>query len=148
MVEQINKDIKDGKHCLVVSPNATLGISIRDSIEDIKHCTFCTIGNYHKVRDGICTDRQINKFFDEFDLYVGVRVPINKYAYYCTTPKYVRSREDFIEFYADNRSDPMLALIDANEGMYITHTILKPVKYKQYVDYGLSESELHGTFVK
>lgn len=128
---EVHRQSKLGNPCLIIYPNTNMLAQDRTYVNWIPNVKAITIGKYlsdyiHEAqiewRTGLVLSPNTKKFFEEFDMYTSVhRVPVDKNAYYVTTPRFTRDSRLITSWKENRRSDLLLSLLQQNMGQYTTH---------------------------
>ena len=89
----------------------SIGERPRDSVEFVYGSQ-----NFYNLMEGCDRTKNFKVFVDEFDFIQWF--PVDREGYYATTPKQYRSKKDIVDFMLGEKTDPMLDLIQMNDGKY------------------------------
>ena len=129
---EVRRQSKLGNPCIIIYPNMNMLAQNRACVNWIPNVKAITIGKYlsayiHEAqiewKTGLVLSPNTKKFFEEFDMYTSVhRVPVDKNAYYVTTPRFTRDSRLITSWKENRRSDLLLSLLQQNMGQYTAHT--------------------------
>ena len=123
---EAHRQSKGGNPCVIIYPNVAMLDQDRAAVKWIPNVRAITIEKYlsdyileakTEWETGLVLSPNTKKFFEEFDMYTSVyRVPIDKSAYYVTTPRFTRDSRLITSWQENKRPDLLLSLLQQNMG--------------------------------